>query len=159
MDQLYKDILERLAVIPELQWVDYDTGQIDAFADNYPVPFPAVLVDFENVDWQDVGNKLQGGEVTINIRYAFSAIEDWNNHTPEASRANGLARLRLKNTINAKLHGWGGGHYNRLTRFNERTERRDDGLKVINMKYRTYITDGSATSETTHQIDNLKITK
>lgn len=161
MDILYKDLLERLDdQVPELRWIDYDQGQIDFPAESYPVDFPALLIDFENTEWEDVGQLVQGGTLTISFRTAFRLYEDMNNHTPAESRNNGLLKLRLLNKIHKALHGFGGEHYNGLSRTRQFTEKREDGLKVVVMQYETYIRDAHAmTTYVEHVVGDVEVSK
>jgi hypothetical protein len=161
MDILYQDLLTRLAAqVPDLRWIDYDQGQIDYPAEHYPIDFPAVLIDFENTEWEDIGQQIQGGDVTITFRVVFRLYEDLNNHTPAASRQEGLNKLQLLNTLHKALQGFAGVHYNALSRVRQFTEKRDDGLKVVAMQYGTYLTDQHAmTTYTEQKVDNLEVTK
>ncbi len=161
MDVLYKNLLARLdANVPELAWIDYDQGQIDFPGTSYPIDFPAVLIDFEEIPWEDVGQMVQGGVLTIAFRIAFEIWEDSNNHTPEDSRNAGLLKLQLINKIHQYLQGHSAGHYNALSRTRQFTEKRDDGLKVITMQYQTYIRDQHAMTTYTEQlVENLDVNK
>jgi hypothetical protein len=161
MDILYNDLLSHLgAQVPELVWIDYDQGQIDFPTDSYPIDFPAVLIDFENVEWEDVGQNVQGGTVTISFRCAFRLYHDISIHTPEESRNQGLQKLQLLNKIHKALQGFGGEHYNMLSRVRQFTEKREDGLKVIVMQYETYARDAHAlTTYLEHKVSDVEITK
>ena len=161
MDTVYADLINRLSkAVPDLRWIDLDQGQIDFPADNYPIDFPALLIDFTNTEWEDIGQQIQGGEMMISFRTAFRLYEDMNNHTPEESRNAGLQKLQLLKTIHKALQGFAGANYNRLSRIRTFTEKREDGLKVITMQYSTYITDNSARESFIEQkVDNLDVIK
>jgi len=160
IDTIYKDLLGQLdSRVPDLRWIDYDQGQIDYPAEHYPIDFPAVLIDFENTDWEDLGRQIQGGDITIGFRVAFRLYEDLNNHTPADSRNAGLQKLQLLTTIHKALQGFAGANYNRLSRIRTFTEKRNDGLKVIVMQYATYLTDESALTTVEQKVDNLDVQK
>ena len=161
MDTVYADLINRLSTaVPELRWIDYDQGQIDYPAEHYPIDFPALLIDFASTEWEDIGQQIQGGDMTISFRIAFRLYEDLNNHTPADSRNAGLQKLQLLKTVHKALQGFAGANYNRLSRIRTFTEKREDGLKVIVMQYNTYINDDSAqTSYIEQKVDNLKVVK
>ncbi len=161
MDVIYANLLALLSTkIPDLNWIDLDQGQIDFPADHYPISYPACLIDFEDTEWEDIGQGMQGGTATISFRIAFRIYQDSNNHTQADSRKAGLDKLKLINTIHATLHGYAGTNYNALTRTRQFTEKRQDGLKVVAMQYSTYIKDSSAMITYKNQlVQNLEVQK
>ncbi len=147
MDLLYSKILDRLSEIPDLAWIDIDSGQLDWPGENYPLLFPCALIDFPSVEWQDAGNRLQHGNVSVQVKIALNVYQDANNKTPEYIRNRALEYLKLINTVFAKLQGFDGDHFNRLTRIQTTTEKREDGLKVFTLLFLTNIRDANACPE------------
>ena len=80
-----KSILENLinhitANMPELKVVDEDYGQLEALAqestDQYPLTFPAVLIDAPTTAWSNIGGLSQKGTVTIRVRLIIDCYDD-----------------------------------------------------------------------------------
>ena len=170
MDILFKSIATRLEQeVPELRWIDWEQGQIDMNLEKtYPLQFPAVLIDFTNINWSSIKHGVQDGEVTVLIKVVFDIYEDLNNHAPDRDMA--LSRLELLKKIHKALHNFAGeilpdnnngfedSHFNRLERTSTSSERRDDGLKVINMLYVTLLRDQSGMNNMpTAIINDIKI--
>ncbi len=150
MDVLYEKLVKRyVQKIPEIKWIDWDSGQLEAFDTNYPVHFPCILIDLEQIEWKSVGNDLQVGNVTVNLRIAFKLWTDTNNLTPDNVFAQSMNALKLINKIHKYTQGFEGEHFNGLDRILTVTEKRSDGLKVVNMKYLTNMRDAWAMKEYT----------
>ena len=151
MDILYQSIVTRLQnEVPELLWIDMECGQLEFPEENYPVQFPALLIDISETQWSSVGNGVQVGDVTVQIRVAFDIYEDTHADAPDIETA--LQRLQLMNKIHSKLHNFEGKilpdgsdtHFNKMERIRTSSERRDDGLKVFTMLYTLNMRDQHA---------------
>lgn len=138
-----KDFCELLeAEIPELRWVDIEAGQLDALDDNYPVSYPAVWVDVQNIDWRNTGYGVDHGTVTINFRVALDIYNDTHTGAPDREKA--LAQFGILARLHSVVGLHGGKHYNRFARVHTAAEKRSDGLKVFNISYRCDICDTAA---------------
>ena len=63
--------------IPELSYVDEDTGQLETNEDTYPVTFPCVLVGNTEIDWKDLSySGAQKGDGNIVVRLAIDCYDD-----------------------------------------------------------------------------------
>lgn len=63
--------------IPELSYVDEDTGQLETSEDTYPVTFPCVLVGNADITWKDLGySGAQKGDGSIIVRLAIDCYTD-----------------------------------------------------------------------------------
>lgn len=150
IDTVYAEICDQLkAQVTALKWIDLEAGQLDEPTKNFVPAYPAAFIDFENIDWDDAGEKMQDGLFSIAVRVAFRIYEQTHGNDPGNpsfdARANAMTKLQLINTIHAALQGFSdGATFNAMSRYNTTTERRDDGLKVITMKYRCEGRDKSA---------------
>jgi hypothetical protein len=150
MDILFESISDRLKTnIPELNWIDWEWGQLETPEEEYPIQFPCAFIDIQNIDWSNAMNNLLTGNVAITIRVAFDVYEDTHVAggitTPDRSYA--LLRLKLINKIHSWLQGFGGfilpdgngsfrdNHFNRLNAVRYGSEKRDDGLKVFTLQF------------------------
>lgn len=163
MDILFESLEEHLkANIPELNWIDWDWGQLETLEEEYPIQFPCALIDIQNISWVNTSNNLMVGDVTINIRIAFDVYEDTHVAVgiTAPDRAYALTRLKLLNKIHKYLQGYGGNilsqpggfrdnHFNRLNAVRITAEKREDGLKVFSMQFMCNMRNNYAMAETT----------
>lgn len=77
---IFNHLKQCLETIPALKWIDLDTQQIDKPRENYPIPFPASLIEFNDINYRERTGR--GQEVSINItinlwqeRYSDAFIE------------------------------------------------------------------------------------
>lgn len=154
MDILYLSLLRRLeAEVSELKWIDEESGQLELPEESYPVQFPCILIDIQNIKWETQGKRQQYGDCLLRFRIAFDIYEDTHKNAPDLQTA--LNRLKLVNKIHTALEHFGGfiladpdnvgqyfdKHFKRLVRVNTATEQRQDALKVYAMDYMTSIFD------------------
>lgn len=149
IDKLYTAIRQRLKTeVTSLKWIDLDTGQLDNPENNYPFPFPCVFIDFERVDWQDAGERMQDGLVMMTVRIASRIFDQTHSKTQDTLHdtfTKAMTALQILTTVHAKLQGYSDGTYfNRLSRVSTETEKRNDGLKVFQMRYTFSARDKSA---------------
>ena len=81
MEHLILPIIQHLAKgMPELSLVDEDYGQLEVIDENgkqmYPITYPAVLVDLEQVEWSNVSGGSQLGEARLKARLIIDCYED-----------------------------------------------------------------------------------
>jgi len=149
IDVLYESIRAKIKQdLPGVKWIDLDSGQLDNPEQNYPFPFPAVFVDFPNIDWVDAGERMQNGAVQVNVRIAFRIYNQTHSNTQDNAYdtfGKAMDALAMVTTIHSKMQGFSDGlTFNRLTRVSTSTEKRSDGLKVLNMIYACSARDKSA---------------
>jgi len=144
MEELYKALLEELSKISELAYIDLDMGQLEFPGEFEGCPMPWCLIDFEGTNWQDIGQKVQDGDVIIKLRIASEPVESTSNITPALYRNKGIEIIRLWTDIYKKLYTFSGTNFNAITRTNELSEKREDGIKVRVMYFKTNYRDFSA---------------
>ena len=78
MEELLLKMLRHIKEeIPELSYVDEDTGQLETNEDTYPVTFPCVLIGNTQINWKDLGvSGLQKGDGSIIVRLAIDCYSD-----------------------------------------------------------------------------------
>ncbi len=147
IEQLYKDISDQLAAkVPALRWIDIEYGQLEIPTESYPVQFPATLIDFPTVDFENETFGNQQATVNVGVRLALDLYEDFHvvdgQEAPDQETA--INRLTIISEVHAALHGFETDYCTPLIRRSLMMERRDDGLKVIGMMYATMAKDDSA---------------
>jgi hypothetical protein len=136
---LFKTIMELLKEeVTELKWITLDEGQLEMGENDYPLLFPAVLLDFRCDEWTDTSRRLYVGDVIVDVRIVFDIVEDMNNYTPDDVIERAIEHLELQEKIQAALDGHAGDHYNSLSLIaGPLPEKRSDGLRVLLWQYVT----------------------
>jgi hypothetical protein len=135
--ELFIAISDRLEVqVPELRWVDWDSGELDVMGERPRVAFPCAMIDITYPRTDDQTDVSQIVTAQINIRVAFTPKGATNNKSPV--RAQALAVYDVLAKIHTALQGWRQNYdFNQLTRMSARAEKRRDGLKVYDLIYQT----------------------
>ena len=81
MESILENLINHItANMPELKVVDEDYGQLEALnqesTDQYPLTFPAVLIDAPTTAWSNIGGISQKGTVTVRIRLILDCYDD-----------------------------------------------------------------------------------
>lgn len=93
--------------MPELRLVDEDYGQLNTEEDTYPVTFPCVLIQVEEIDWNDLGGGKQKGSASIRVKLAIDCYDD--AHYSSGTAAKSLERMRLYKKMHTQLNMFKGG--------------------------------------------------
>lgn len=135
--ELFTDLCDRLETeVPELAWIDWDSGELDLAGERPQVAFPACLIDVEYPRCDDQHSREQLVTANLILRVAFQPQGATNNHSPV--RAQALNAFDVLAKLHTALQGWhNAGQFSPLSRAAARRERRRDGLKVYQLRYQT----------------------
>lgn len=145
MDAIYITIAERLKeAVPELKWIDMDNGQLDYDEYRAAVDFPAALIAVEYLQCDDIG--LTGGQkctVQLSILLVTKIFDGTNFDAPQEVRQRAMEAFVLMNTVQESLQSWQPENKSlaKLSRINAYKEKRNDGLMVISINYKTNYID------------------
>jgi hypothetical protein len=144
--QLFLDMQQQIATIPEVKWIDQDYTQLETYQDGYrpSVLFPCVLIDFDEWQWEDQGKGIQYGEGLISVRIGFPPYTPTNALAPSPQREAALQHFEIERIVYEKLHGWSNGTFGKLQRRLSGTEKRNDNIRVRYMKFTSAVKDASA---------------
>lgn len=159
--QLQQRIRTQVTAIRE---VSEDRGQIDSYETRPPVAFPCVLIDFD-FKFDDLGENVQWGEGEVVIRLAFPPFSSSSSLMPASVREKGMAYLDYEYKLVRALHGWQPTaavndefYFQDLSRRSATTERRNDTLRVRELRFATALQDNStAGTRTLTQLTSLDI--
>lgn len=143
MKHLYNGVAALLQTnIPELRWIDQDTGQLEYYTLRPGLDFPAALIDISYNQCDNIG---AGGEqrctADINIRVVFEVWSETNMAAPEDVRELALTMYDTMALIKKNLHNCQIATGETLYRVSVRPEKREDGLKVFNIIFKTKTTE------------------
>lgn len=99
MEYILLPLLERLSEgMPELMLVDEDYGQLEVVDEEgkemYPITYPAVLLDLEQVDWEGVQGRSQYGTARLKARLVIDCYDDTHMGSATSERIRERAELR-----------------------------------------------------------------
>lgn len=140
MEYLILPIIQRLAeALPELSVVDEDYGQLEVIDEEgkrmYPLTFPAVLVDLEQVDWSSLQGGNQIGEARIKARLLVDCYDD--THIGSGTELFIQTREELRRRMHLALQGFSpsGNSGSGLMRVESKFYTFDHGIKVYQETY------------------------
>lgn len=140
METLFLSIQKQVADnMPELSLVDEDYGQLHPQEDTYPVTFPAVLIQVEEIDWQDIGGGKQKGNASIRVKLAIDCYHDTHYTSGTANKASD--RMGLYKKMHKKLNQFKSGSYAPLKRIKSVFYSLPGGVKVYEAIYTSVIFD------------------
>jgi hypothetical protein len=143
MEVVYNAVLQQLKDNTSLQWIDLDTGQLDAGV-RPPVAYPAALIDIQIPGTEDISTYTQSCLCRITVRVACDVYGKTNADAPEVPRANALSYFNTVNEVYKALQGFSTAELDCLTRKSLKTEKRGDGLKVCTMEFQASFEDTGA---------------
>lgn len=87
--------------VPEIRWVDFDLGQLDA--DPPPVSWPCVLVGFDDSEFVDLLQGVQQGRWMVEIKVGFKLRERTHSKADASFRAEALSHIDVLQRLHLAL--------------------------------------------------------
>lgn len=164
MEHLLTAIIDKLednAASLGLGMVDEEYGQVEFLdyedRDTYPVTFPAVLVDCQGEQWQQVGNLMQKGVATISLNIYIDCYDDTHAYSTTASKAED--RMSLVRSITELMQGWNplseGGE---LTRQSSVFSTINHGIKKYQVTFTVPVYESFKSEERKQTVQSVNIT-
>lgn len=149
MNNSFADVYPQLAdhleaELPALGWVDLDQDQINNEGEEYLLPYHlgVVLIDFEEISWEELGRGVQRGDAVIRVTLARQVTED--SYQRSSQRAAALGHLAQLGEIHRALSHFEGPGFGALVRVYSRKEPGRPGLWVYSQGYRCRLSDEQA---------------
>ena len=154
-------IQERLtSEVPALKYLAEDWGQLDYYAENPPVKFPCGLLELQQAQWQNQGQKVQDGVLNISLRVADLMTQNPSYRASAAQKLREGEIWMVLANIHKALHGWRPQtlpEFGALTRTSTRKVKRDDGIREFEVVYACLCSDADAMDELYHSAPVLEI--
>lgn len=136
-------IQQRLAQIPELNYVDEDWGQLDYYSPNHPVQWPCALIDVGAAGFSNIGMdrtqkpvNRQMGTISAVITVANLRLTNTSQRAPQGQKNNAWHVHTLKNKIHEKLQGFEPTEKSaKMIRASVQRVQRDDGVQQYEIIY------------------------
>ena len=88
-----------------IRWVEQDFGQ-DNHKERPNVAFPAVLIDFTDAKYDELGNGGQTCMLTVRVRLLFATFSQSYNVAPDEVREKALEYFEVEKRLVDALHCW-----------------------------------------------------
>ncbi len=138
MFNIYKEIANHLREkLPELKTIDADKGQLADPEQAYPISYPAVLIDLDAIDWNDMGNRAQNGKTNIGITVAVLPVHQSHQNSPTLD--NYVEQMEIVNQVYSALSGFMG-----LSRVKTYRQKRYDTIQAFTHLFKNTVVDRSA---------------
>jgi hypothetical protein len=143
--QLFLALTDQLkTVLPPHAYIDQDLGQLEYYEIRPAVSWPCALIDIDSFTFQELGDGSQMAEGDVVIRLAFPPYSSAKSTTPQEYREKALGFYEIEWAINKALHCWSPGDtFGSLTRISAQTERREDPIRVRELRYKLALEDYS----------------
>lgn len=139
MKSIFLSIQDKLAELQSIRYIDKDWGQLQF--ENPPVQFPAVLLDVEQAEYNQMGHGAQRANADITITVANINLQRSSAAVAAAKRANAYATFDLLDEIHQHLQLFSAnGMFTPLMRVQLRKTFINDNYEVYTMTYRTAFT-------------------
>ena len=129
--------------VPEIAIVDQDRGQLQTKG-RPAVQWPCVLIDMGAFEYEHLGENIQMAEGIVCVLLGFAPNGPTASGTPEEYKEAALGYYELEWKLNKVLHGWSAGEeFGYLVRVSVTSQRRNDGYRVREIRYRVTFDDRS----------------
>lgn len=145
MESLLCNIISHIKEsMPSLSMVDENYGQIENLCggteDNmYPVTFPAVLVDLQEVTWSHLKSYTQRGEARVNVQLVIDCYDD--THCGSGTMQTAIGRARMAKDLHLSLQGFKPGKEHEMRRESSKFYTVNHGIKIYETVYVVLVTD------------------
>ncbi|MEQ8547621.1 MAG: hypothetical protein RIC03_06910 [Cyclobacteriaceae bacterium] len=143
MKELFLTIRTKLLSLSAFKFVDLEKGQLDIPDEmgRYPVNYPCALLSVQLPQTKNVTTRgeVQQANAILNVRLAWDFTGNTAGQVTPAVLSQSLAYFDVVEDVWNLLQGFQdvAKTFNRLERISQREETRGDGLKVVNVTFRT----------------------
>lgn len=134
------------AQVTDIVYIDQDLGQLQPGKNTTrpAVQFPCLLIDFDDFNYQDMGNLVQSVEGTVVLKLGFAPYSNSSSSTPGTYVQKAIGYYDIEWALHKALQGWSpGADYGSLIRSHTYTLKRTDNIRVREIRYRIAFQDFS----------------
>lgn len=147
---LFVGTMEMLKATNLLRYIEQDMGQLENYETRPAVSWPCGLIDIQEAKYTDtVGKRHQIAQVVISIRIGLVKYTDSNNLTPTNLLPNALKYYEVEHGVYKALQGNAIEGFGKFSRISSATEKREDDIRVKEIRFAVSYTDTSAQPATT----------
>ena len=140
MKELLNQIMQRLALVAALKYIDEDWGQLEY--GSKPVQWPCALINYGDAEWSNLSMKKQMGLATITVTIAAQKFGNTSLNAPAQQKESAFSILDIINEVHLVIHGWKPEAAN-SSMYRKSSQRvvRDDGIQEHVIRYQVQIKD------------------
>ncbi len=121
--------------MPGINYIDQDLGQLRT-NNRPPVSWPCVLIDFEDFDFDNLGENVQTAKGTVVLRLGFAPHSNSSHTTPAPYIEQAIGFYDIEWDLHKAIQGWATGvDYGSLARTSTTTQKRTDNYRVRELRY------------------------
>lgn len=109
MKELFKSLRDTLAAVQNIEWSDYDMGQLDD--PKPPVSWPCALFSFDSGDYESISATNDTGTIAIEIVLGFLVRERTHSKAVEMYSDQALAHIDTVEEVRKALTGLTGSSF------------------------------------------------
>ena len=144
MKNIIQNIQNQIKDIANLRYVDEDWGQLDYYSPNFPVQWPCVLIDINDVNYSNIGRdktktpvNRQMADVVCTLKVANLRLTNTSAKAPQNQKDNVWSIFNLLEEVHKKLQGFNpSAESGSLIRIRQSRQFREDGVQVYLVSYR-----------------------
>lgn len=156
----YKAIMSRVIVkVPEIAFFEMYNGQPDQEEDEVPYNKPAVFIEFEPMQWQTVGNKVQECDCSFRLHIETETLSETSNLESDKERNAGLEHLMIAERVFGAIQGFSGDGFGAISRTGFIPDNNHDNRLVTILPFKTRLVDDFARKETIETSAELDLTR
>lgn len=145
MKVIYTAVLARLREkVPALQWIDWDTAQLDVQTDRPAVKFPCALISISIPRSKDITDTIQDCEAQVTVRLAFDRTDRTSSEAPPEVRDKGMQPYDVIEEVYAALQGFETSNFHALSRTSQAKENTRNGMFIYRITFKTDFEDYTA---------------
>ncbi len=141
--------------LPWVNYIDLQKGQFRRQENNYPIPLPALLIEFTNVNYANTLQGKQTGDVTINIELYLPCVTDSFDNAELEDET--IQLLDKWDEVYNVLHGFNCGQITKLTRTREQAADYGNGYICLRSELVASIVDKQLSQTIKIQRPNIQI--
>lgn len=144
MKTIYLAVMAQIkAEVPQIKWIDLDTGQLDSQA-RPAVAFPCALVGISITPKANLTDTIQDCRATITVRLAMDNKGNTSGITPDVEIEKSLAVYDTIADVYKALQGFSTDNFDSLTRIKQGREKSRHGLFQYRFDFSTEFEDDTA---------------
>jgi hypothetical protein len=121
--------------VPAITYIDQDLGQLKTTT-RPPVSWPCVLIDFEDFNFENLGENVQTAKGTVVLRLGFAPHSNSSQLTPAPFIQQAISYYDLEWTLHKAIQGWSpADDLGSLSRTNASTQKRQDNYRIREIRY------------------------
>jgi hypothetical protein len=107
MKKVYNLIVSAIKTVPDVKWIDLDSGQLDSGEEHKALKYPAALIRYSGVPKNlTEGGAIQEEAVTFDIRLAFDATGTrTSGDAPDSAFDRSMKFIDISESVYAAIQG------------------------------------------------------